>query len=85
MFREIVKQLKIKCKDFSLSDFDTSIEEIFDEIKSAIYHHLEYLVFRMELTYNEVMDVLDIKYFPSEKTGYTLPPGLYEISDINKS
>ena len=29
------------------------------------------------------MDVLDIKYFPSERTGYTLPPGIYEVSDIN--
>ena len=31
------------------------------------------------------MDVLDIKHFPSERTGYTLPPGMNEISDINKT
>ena len=37
----------------------------------------------MQLTYNEIMDVLDIKNFPSERTGYTLPPGIYEVSDIN--
>ena len=43
------------------------------------------MVNRMQLMYNEIMDVLDIKYFPSKRTGYTLPPGIYEISDINKT
>ena len=39
----------------------------------------------MQLTYDEIMNILDIKCFPSEKTRYTLPPGIFEISDINKS
>ena len=39
----------------------------------------------MQLTYNEVLNVLDIKYFPSKRTGYTLPPGIFEISDIKKT
>ena len=39
----------------------------------------------MQLTYNETMDVLDIKYFQSERTGYTLQSAVYEISDINKT
>ena len=39
----------------------------------------------MELTYDEIMDVLDIRKFPSERTGYTLLPGKYEISDTNKT
>ena len=39
----------------------------------------------MQLTYNEIMDVLDTKYFPSARTGYTLPLGKYEMSDINKT
>ena len=39
----------------------------------------------MQLTYIEIMDVLDKKYFPSEGTGYTLSPGTYEVSDINKT
>ena len=38
----------------------------------------------MELTSDGTMDVLDIKQFPSEITGYTLSLGRYEISDINK-
>ena len=43
------------------------------------------MVYREPLTYNEVMDVLDIKYLPSKRTGYTLPPGVIEVSDINKT
>ena len=37
----------------------------------------------MELTYDDFIVILDIKYFPSETLGYTLPPGIYETSDIN--
>ena len=39
----------------------------------------------MQLTFYEVMDVLDRKYFPSKRTGYTSPPGINEISDFNKT
>ena len=39
----------------------------------------------MELTYDEVMNILDKKNFPSERTRYTLQPGTYETSDINKT
>ena len=31
------------------------------------------------------MDILDIKHFPSQITGYTIPPGIYEKSDIKKN
>ena len=41
------------------------------------------MVFRMELTYDEVVDVLDVKYIAGSTTGYTLQPGLYEHSDLN--
>ena len=37
----------------------------------------------MILSYNEIMDTLDIKYFPSKRTGYTLPIGVYEVNDFN--
>ena len=39
----------------------------------------------MQLTHDEIMDKLDIQFFPSRITGYTLSPGIYEISDINTS
>ena len=37
----------------------------------------------MQLTYNEVVDILYAKYIAGSTIGYTLPPGVYEISDIN--
>ena len=36
----------------------------------------------MELTNDEFMDILDMEYFPSQRTGYTIPPGIYETGDI---
>ena len=37
----------------------------------------------MGLTYGEIEFILDMKYFDASSTGYTLLPGLYEISDLN--
>ena len=41
------------------------------------------MVYRMELTYDEVLDIPDIKCIAGSAIGYTLPPGVYEISDLN--
>ena len=41
------------------------------------------MVFTMELTYSEIENILDMRYFPTSSTGYILPPGIHEISDIN--
>ena len=54
-------------------------------MEKKTYHDLEDMVNRMQLTFNEVFDVLDMKNFTSERTGWTLPPGIYEISDINRT
>ena len=40
------------------------------------------MVYRMELTYDEIVDVLDVKYIAGSTIAYTLPPGKYEITDI---
>ena len=39
--------------------------------------------YRFQLTYDEIVDILNLKYFPTTTIGYTLPPSLYEIIDIN--
>ena len=41
------------------------------------------MVFRTELTYHEVAEILDTKYNDAKSTGYTLPPGIYKVSVIN--
>ena len=38
---------------------------------------------RMELTYNEIVDTLDVKYNVGLTIGYTLPPGINEIGNFD--
>ena len=39
----------------------------------------------MRLSYNEIMDILDLKYIPTKRTGYSLNPGIYEVVDSNNT
>ena len=39
--------------------------------------------YRVQLTYDEIVDIFDLKYIPTTTIGYTLPPGLYDIIDID--
>ena len=41
------------------------------------------MVHRLQLTYDEIVDTLDVKYKAGSTVGYTLVPGIYEFSDIN--
>ena len=75
-------KIKKNSKEYSSSDFDRSKEEILEELKK-FYHDLEDLVYRMQLTYDEIIDILDIKNNPTRRTSYTLPVGVYEVSDID--
>ena len=66
-----------------MSDFDTYKNQILKELKDAKYNDLEDLVYRMQLTYDEIMDFLDLKYMPTKRTGYSLIQGIYEVIDLN--
>ena len=37
----------------------------------------------MRLSYDEIMDIIDLKYISTKRTGYSLNPGTYEIDDLN--
>ena len=52
-------------------------------MKNAKYNDIVDLVYRFQLAYDEVVDRFDSKYIPTKRTGYSLNPGIYEISDIN--
>ena len=39
----------------------------------------------MQLTYDEIIDILVLKYFPTKRTGYRLNPGIYEVVDLNNT
>ena len=41
------------------------------------------MIFRMELTYHEVAEILYLKHIDAKSTGYTFPPEICEAFDFN--
>ena len=39
----------------------------------------------MRLIYDEIIDILDLKYIHTKRTGYCLNPGIYEVIDLNNT
>ena len=39
----------------------------------------------MRLSYDEIMDILDLKNIPTKRTGYSRNPGFYEVVDLNNT
>ena len=78
-------KIKIGEKEYKLSDFDNQKYEIIEELKKAKYKDLEDLVYRMKLTYDEIMDILDLKYISTKRIGFSLDPGIYDIVDLNNT
>ena len=77
--------IKIGDKEYNLSHFDNHKYEIIKELKEAKYKDIRDLVHRMRLSYDEIMDILDLKYIPTKRTGYSLDPGIYEVDDLNNT
>ena len=78
-------KLEIGDSEYKLSDFESQKNEILEELKNVKYNDLEDLVYRMQLTYNEIKDKLDLKNIPTKRTGYSLHPGIYEVIDLNNT
>ena len=77
--------IKIGDKEYKLSDFDNQKYDIIEELKNVKYNDLADLVYRMQLTYDEIIDVLDLRYISTERRGYSLNPGFYEVADLNNT
>ena len=78
-------KIKIGDIEYELSDFDNQKNEIIEELKKVGYNDLKDLVYRMRLSYNEIMNILDLKYIPTKRTGYSLKPVIYEVVDLNNT
>ena len=39
----------------------------------------------MRLSYDEIIDMIDLKYISTKRTGYSLNPGIYEVVELNNS
>ena len=70
-------------KKNSFSDLDNFKNEILEDLKSSKINDLEDMVFGMEITYDELFNIIHIKYIPLGIIGFTLPPRISEISDLN--
>ena len=55
------KIIKIRDKQYKLSDFDNQKYEILEELKNVRYNDLVDLFYRMQLTYDEIIDMLDLE------------------------
>ena len=76
---------KIIDNEYKLSDFHTHKNEILEELKNVEYNDLKDLVYRMQLTNDEIIDVLDLKYILRKRIGYSLNPNIYKVADLNNS
>ena len=59
------------------------LKKIIEVLKNIKYSDLEDIVFRLELSYTEILNKLDMKYIDASITRYTSPPGVYKVSDNN--
>ena len=55
--------------------FDHFKSETLAEMKTVKHKDLKDMLFKMDLTIDENVDILDIKYFTGSTIGYILPPG----------
>ena len=77
--------IKVGDKEYKISDFDNQKYEKPEELKKAKYTDFRDSVYRMQLTYDEIMDVIVFKYISITRIGYSLDPGIYEVADLNKT
>ena len=85
---EVIKRgniRKIADNDYKLSDFDTQKNEIVEELRNVKYNDLKDLVYRLQLTYDEIIDVLDLKYIPTRRRSYSIEPNIYNVVDLNNT
>ena len=82
---EQVKKGLILVDDYSLSSLGTFKEEILKELKEGKYDDVEDLVYRFQLTNDEIINIFDLKYTPTKRIGYSLKPNIYQMSKINKT
>ena len=82
---QVRKKRLILINDYSLSSLGMFKDEILEELKNVKYNDLEDLVYRFKLTYDEIMDLLDLKYIPTKKTGYSIEPNIYNVVDLNNT
>ena len=76
-------QIEIENSGYNLAGFDHFKSEYFLELKRVKLKDFEDLVYRKDLTYDEIVDILNVKYFAGSNKDYSLPPAVYKVDDHN--
>ena len=76
-------RIEIEDNGYILAGFDHFKNETLSELKRVKYRDLDDLVKRLQLTFDGIIIILDVKYIAGSTKGYSLPPGIYKMSDIN--
>ena len=82
---QIRKKGLILINDYSLSSLGMFKDEILEDLKNAKFNDLEDKVYRFQLTYDEIIDILDLKYIPTRRMGDSKEPNIYNVVDLNKT
>ena len=82
---QVRKKGLILINDYSLSSLGMFKDEILEDLKNAKFNDLEDKVYRFQLTYDEIIDILDLKYIPTKRMGYSIEPNIYNVVDLNKT
>ena len=85
LVEQVRKKGLILLNDYSLSSLGMFKDEILEELKNAKCNDLEDLIYRFQLTYDEILDLLDLKHSPTKRTGCSLNPDIYEVVDLNNT
>ena len=82
---QVRKKGLILINDYSLSSLGMFQHEILEDLKKAKFNDLEDMVYRFQLTYDEIMDILDLKYILTKRTRYSLDSSIYEMIGLNNT
>ena len=63
---QVRKKRLILINDYSLSSLGMFKDEILEDLKNDKFNDLEDLVYTFQLTYDEIMDILDLKHIPTK-------------------
>ena len=59
--------------------------EILEELRNVKNNDLRDLIYRMRLSYDEIIYILDLEYIPTKRIGFSLNPNIYNVVDINNA
>ena len=65
LVEQVRKKRILSIKDYTLSSLGTFRNERLEELKKSKYNDLEDVVYRYQVTHNEIIDILDLKYIPT--------------------